>query len=238
MAQKPISIENHQHLLPSQIDEIKKLEPSNSDLIADKFDSNAIDCGKGINPVLCLHAARINHQCPFVENCSHLWIKEHGIKIIYAKKDIKVGEELTISYIDSFDSYAELNDKWGIQCGCDGCSNPHSMVYQKELGKLNQFILNSKIDHKIRIGACGKLIDLYSQASSYTNANTNANIPLMMYMRTYWDKYNLCLEVQDYIGAKECLEQCIRMEYKIVEFESDNLKMLKNHLVYLGKKHD
>ena len=84
------------------------------------------------------------------------------------------------------------------------------------------------------------IIDLYSKANicSNTNTNTNANIPLMMYMRIYWDKYNLCLEVQDYVGAKECLEKCIGMEYKIVEFESDNLKMLKNHLAYLGKKHD
>lgn len=225
MAQRPINTTNSQYLLPTQIDEIKKLEPSNSDLIADKFDYNALDCGKETNPVLCLHASRINHQCPFVENCSHLWIKEHGIKIIYAKRNIKAGEELTISYIDSFNSYAELSDKWGFQCGCDGCSNPHNMVYQKEIVKINQFIVNTKISPKIRIGACGKLIDLYSQA----------NIPVMMYMRTYWDKYNLCLEVQDYGEAKECLEQCIKMEYKIVEFESDNLKMLKRHLTYLGK---
>lgn len=231
MAQRPISIENSQHLLPTQIEQIKKLEPSNSDFIADKFDFNALDCGKATNPVLCLHASRINHQCPFVENCSHLWIKEHGIKIIYAKRDIGAGEELTISYIDSFDSYSELNDKWKIQCDCDGCSNPHNMVYQKELFKLNKFILNLKIDTKIRIEACDKLIDLYSKIKE----NTNSNIPIMMYMRTYWDKYNLFLEIQDYNEAKKCLEQCILMEYKIVEFESDNLIMLKQHLVHLEK---
>lgn len=240
MAQRPINITNSQDLLPTQLNEIKKLEPSNSDLIADKFDFNALDCGKKINPVLCLHASRINHQCPFVENCSHLWIKEHGIKIIYAKRDIKAGEELTISYIDSFNSYAELYDKWNIQCRCDGCSNPHNMVYQKELVKLNQFILNSKIEPKIRIEACGKLIDLYSKADTYSNTSSttssNSKIPLMMYMRTYWDKYNLCLEIQDYNIAKECLEECITMEYKIVEFESENLKMLKRNLAYLGKK--
>jgi hypothetical protein len=55
-------------------------------------------------------------------------------------------------------------------------------------------------------------------------------------MRTYWDKYNLCFETGDYNRAKECLEKCIEMEYKIVEFESDNLKMLKRHLAYLGNK--
>jgi hypothetical protein len=233
MAQRPFVIEDLPLLNQNQIAQIKKLEPSDSDLIADKFDFNALECGKGINPVLCLDASRINHQCPFVENCSHYWIKEHGVKIIYAKRDIKAGEEFTISYIDSFDAYSELDNKWGIKCGCDGCSNPYNMVYQKELVKLNQFILNSKIDPKIRISACGKLIDLYSKANTHSS---NTNIPLMMYMRTYWDKYNLFLEIGDYSGAKECLEKCIGMEYKIVEFESDNLKMLKNHLVFLGKK--
>lgn len=231
MANKPFRVENIPLLSVGQIDAIKKLEPSNSDLIADKFDFNALDCGKGSNPVLCLHASRINHQCPFVENCSHLWIKEHEVKIVYAKRDIKAGEELTISYIDSFDSYAELDDKWGFQCGCDGCSNPHSMVYQKELVKLNQFILNSQIDPKIRIEACVKLINLYSRA----NINSNANIPLMMYMRTFWDQYNLSMEIDNYNEAKKCLEKCIEMEYKIVEFESDNLKMLKRHLEFLEK---
>ena len=226
MAQKPFVIEDLPLLTINQIIQIQKLEPSNSDLIADKFDLNALNCGKGLNPVLCLHASRINHQCPFVENCSHLWIKEHGVKIIYAKKNIKIGEELTISYIDSFDSYAELSDKWGFQCGCDGCSNPHNMVYQKELVKLNQFIFNSQIDPKIRIEACVKLIDLYSRANEYSNAN----IPLMMYMRTYWDLYNLSMEINNYDEAKKCLEKCIEMEYKIVEFESANLKMLKQRL--------
>jgi hypothetical protein len=234
MAQRPFKIEDLPLLTPTQIDTIKKLEPSNSDLIANKFDSNALDCGTKVNPVLCLDASRINHQCPFVENCSHLWIKEHQIKIIYAKRDIEAGEELTISYIDSFDTYSELNDKWNIQCGCEGCSNPHNMVFHKELVKFDRFISNSKIDPKIRIGACVKLIDLYSKSNTYSS---NANIPIMMYMRTYWDKYNLFLEIGDYPGAIECLEKCIEFEYKIVEFESDNLKMLKSHLDIIEKKY-
>ena len=232
MAQRCFTVKNMHLLIPEQIEAVKKLEPIGSELISEKFDFNALDCGKNINPVLCLDASRINHQCPFVENCSHYLIKEHGIKIIYAKRNINAGEELTISYIDSFDSYSELNDKWGIKCCCDGCSNPHNMVYQKELVKLNKFIVNSKIDPKIRINACDKLLDLYSKA----NTHSDANIPLMMYMRTYWDKYNLCLEINDYKSAKECLVQCIEMEYKIVEFESDNLKMLKKNLFYLDKK--
>lgn len=226
MAQKPFTVESAPLLTPIQINEIKKLEPYDSDLIADKFDFNALDCGKGINPVLCLHASRINHQCPFVDNCSHLWIKEHGIKIIYAKRNIEAGEELTISYISSFDSYVELNEKWGFHCNCDGCSNSDNVKYQKEVVKLNQFILNLKINSKIRIQACVKLLDLY----------VKANIPKMMYMRTYWDKYNLSLEIEDFNEAKKCLEKCIEMEYEIVEFESDNLKMLKHQMSLLEKK--
>jgi hypothetical protein len=230
MAQRSFTIDDLPSLTPEQIVAIKKLEPSDSDLIADKFDSNALDCGIKINPVLCLDASRINHQCPFVENCSHYWIKEHEIKIIYAKRDIKTGEELTISYIDSFDTYAELNDKWKIQCGCAGCSNPHNIEYQKKIVKLNQFILNLKIDPKIRIDACAKLIDLYLKANTY---ESGTNIPLMMYMRTYWDQYNLFLEIDDHDNAIKCIKKCIEIEYKIVEFESNNLKMLKSHMKYL-----
>lgn len=226
MAEKGFSSDNIMSTTQSQREAILQLEPSTSDLIADKFDLNSLDCGKNINPVLCLHASRINHQCPFVENCSHYWIKEHGIKIIYAKQNIKSGEEITISYIDSFNSYSELNDKWGFQCVCEGCSNPYNMVYQKEIVKLNQFIINQKISSDIRVKACDKLIELY----------LSKDIPIMMYMRTYWDKYNLCWENEDFESAKESLEKCIQMEFDIMGFESDNLKMLKQRLLLFGSK--
>ncbi len=228
MAQRGLSIDNIAELnfnhKSNLTNAILDLEPKESDLIADKFDLNSLDCGPKKNPVLCLHASRINHQCPFVENCSHLWIDEHNIKLIYAKSNIKAGEELTLSYIDSFNSYSELKEKWGFECGCEGCSNPHNMVYQKEIVKLSTFITNNKIDSKIRIDACDKLINLYSKA----------NIPVMMYQITYWDKLNLQYENEFFKETKETIKKCMELELEITGFESKNYLMLKTQLLLLG----
>ena len=223
MAKRGITVDDFSSLTVGQKNFIQSLEPKESNLFAEKFDINALDCGFGTNPVICFHASRINHQCPFVENCSHNWIKEHKIKIIYAKRDIKAGEELTISYIDSFDKYDELKNKWGFNCVCDGC-NEQNKSYNQQIIKLNNFVLNSKISSDIRIKACEKLLDLYS----------SKNIPVMMYQRTFYDAYNLLWNSEQFIESKIYLNKCIDLEFEIFGFETLNLNMLRQRLALFG----
>ena len=224
MASRAFIVSNLHKINRTQQNAILQLQPEKSDLIADKFDFNALDCGPRESPVLSLHASRINHQCPFVENCCHLWIKEHEILIIYAKQNIKSGEELTISYINSFDSYSELSDKWGINCNCDGCSLPTNMEYQKKISQLNNFVVTDTILPNLRLDSVDKLIKLYGEK----------NIPERMYTRVYWDAHNLYLEKQDYDKAKEMLSKCIGLEQNTIGFETDNIKNLKQRMFILG----
>ncbi|KAF9265101.1 hypothetical protein L218DRAFT_861597 [Marasmius fiardii PR-910] len=72
--------------------------------------------------------ARLNHACASAYNLAYAWREEEGELRIYALKDIKEGEELSISYIDSRRPRKErierLEKAYGFTCTCPICSLP------------------------------------------------------------------------------------------------------------------
>jgi hypothetical protein len=105
----------------------EKLEPSNESN-SQKFDLN---CIAGSKTSLCLRIARVNHSCS--PNAAYILDKKLKVGILFAERDIKAGEEITISYV-SFKNFSQklsakkirmkLKKKWNIDCPADcDCRN-------------------------------------------------------------------------------------------------------------------
>ena len=65
-------------------------------------------------------ASMFNHSC--LSNCN--WFTIGDFMVVLAEQDIKEGEELTVSYIDSLSSYAKRQDNCrslGFCCKCERC---------------------------------------------------------------------------------------------------------------------
>lgn len=69
--------------------------------------------------------SRVNHSCrPNSERC---WDSDRQVETLYALRDIQVGEELTVSYIDVAEMtrderQSELKQRWRFDCICECCS--------------------------------------------------------------------------------------------------------------------
>ena len=105
-------------------------------IFAGIFRTNALPCGPdsivgAVYPKICL----INHACD--PNSHHSWNSSRGRETIHATRDIKVGEEITISYgkdETSADRRAELRSSFGFDCSCSVCSlSPSEMQLSDSL---------------------------------------------------------------------------------------------------------
>lgn len=73
---------------------------------------------------LFLRFSRINHSC--VPNCTYYVVKGRVPRIaVRAIRDIKGGEQLSISYVESGLSRGERQERllssWGFECDCGAC---------------------------------------------------------------------------------------------------------------------
>lgn len=69
--------------------------------------------------------ARLNHACR--PNAQHAWNEDRGIEVVHAVRDIKEGEELTLSYLaggPSQERQSSLKEYFGFHCTCEACSLP------------------------------------------------------------------------------------------------------------------
>ncbi|KAL9101671.1 MAG: hypothetical protein Q9163_003092 [Psora crenata] len=88
--------------------------------------TNALPCGPnsmvgGVYPTICL----INHSC--LPNAHNSWNSDTKCETIHAIRNIKSGEEITISYDKGgpFDSrHTHLREAFGFNCDCSLCSLP------------------------------------------------------------------------------------------------------------------
>ncbi|KAF2429205.1 SET domain-containing protein [Tothia fuscella] len=86
------------------------------------FMTNAMECDKGA--AVFEVAARFNHSC--VPNAHFAWCEGLGREMIFAIKDLGVGEEITLSYCDPF--YDISMRRWELQhygfvCECIACTD-------------------------------------------------------------------------------------------------------------------
>ncbi|KAK5652639.1 hypothetical protein OQA88_10232 [Cercophora sp. LCS_1] len=87
--------------------------------------TNALPLGHAASEAgIFLDASRINHSC--ANNAENTWNPGLSKLTIHAIRDIPAGEEITISYVDGFKTYAQrqarLLASFGFRCACSRCS--------------------------------------------------------------------------------------------------------------------
>ncbi|KAH8687558.1 hypothetical protein BGZ60DRAFT_393911 [Tricladium varicosporioides] len=102
----------HEFRFPSETDQDKLLTI---------FRSNAYNTGSN-NVGLFPKIARINHDC--TPNCGNYWSEKTGRRIIYTNREVKKGEEITVSYIPLLLKAGKRRERlgqYGFVCGCEAC---------------------------------------------------------------------------------------------------------------------
>jgi hypothetical protein len=111
------------------------------------FKTNALPCGPdspvgAVYPTICL----INHDCR--PNSYHNWNDSTSTETIHASRDIKAGEEITISYAGGETSHqrlAKLETAFGFKCTCELCSLPESQLQESDARRLEMDRLDQSI---------------------------------------------------------------------------------------------
>ncbi|KAM0720003.1 hypothetical protein Q7P37_004138 [Cladosporium fusiforme] len=69
--------------------------------------------------------ARLNHACK--PNAQHCWNEKEGVEVVHALREVKEGEELTLSYSmggPSEERRGSLKEYFGFDCQCEACTLP------------------------------------------------------------------------------------------------------------------
>jgi len=169
--------------------------------LTDKINLNSLSCSGNKNDhsqgsAICLRIARVNHACN--ANANHWYDPTFGVKILFAERDIEVGEEICINYMPFNDCSNEvlacearffLEMKWGIICK-DYCSCRSAAVRDREAlieearntdKRINQ--LSSKGNDAMAIREVDRLLSLHDTiGSSYISRK-----------RTYYDGFQVAV---------------------------------------------
>jgi hypothetical protein len=153
----------------------------------------------GIYPTICL----INHDC--VPNAQNNWNADAKHETIHATRDIRVGEEITIAYVenDIFNSRREkLKSAFGFECSCNLCTSSPSLLHLSDTRRLEIERLDEAIGSPNRVmfnpGAC--LADCQSLLQLVRDEYQGACEPLNA--RLYYDAFQICITHGDQARAK------------------------------------
>lgn len=180
--------------------------------------------GLGSPPIgggLFIEASRINHACK--PNTQNSWNERIGRETIHAVRDIKKGEEITISYIGYFATYAErqsyLKDKFKFDCACELCSLPpdQRMASDERLSiihKLDQAILSAGSNVKLGLGMVHGMLSLLEAEGMY-----NSQV-----YRAYYDAFQMMAATDDKARAAELIRMALQHAKAVEGNDSETVK--------------
>ena len=152
--------------------------------------------------------SRINHSC--IPNAERWWDLEREVETLYAIRDIKENEEITVAYSGEI-YYRPLSERqdlisrgWRFRCLCQCCklSDPEAIAASD---RRRRFI--GWVDKEVGFRSADKMIQLIMRALDFTEEE---GIVGAVKSRLCYDGYQLALEIKDLEQAK----RFIRMAYQ------------------------
>ncbi|KAJ4364781.1 hypothetical protein N0V85_009283 [Neurospora sp. IMI 360204] len=180
--------------------------------------------GLGSPPVgggLFIEASRINHACN--PNTQNSWNERISRETIHAVRDIKKGEEITISYIGHFESYDErqsiLKNKFNFDCACDLCSLPSGQRWASDerlttIHTLDQAIISAGSNVKFGLEMVHKMLSLLEDEGMY-----NSQV-----YRAYYDAFQMMAATDDKARAGELIRMALEHARVVEGNDSETVK--------------
>lgn len=180
--------------------------------------------GLGSPPIgggLFIEASRINHACN--PNTQNSWNERISRETIHAVRDIKKGEEITISYIGHYAPYDErqliLKTKFNFNCACEQCSLPpdHRRISDMRLDaiqKLDQGILGAGSNAKLGLGMVRKILTLLEEVGMYSS----------QVYRAYYDAFQMMAASDDKTRAAEFIRLALEHARVVEGNDSETVK--------------
>jgi hypothetical protein len=151
--------------------------------------------------------ARLNHACR--PNAQHAWNAARGLEVVHAVRDIKQGEELTLSYSEGGPSEqrrSSLKEYFGFDCACEACSlGPAELQASdarlKRAQKLDEAIGDPRrVRHlpERALADCKALMEIYQQEQIF-----DLRLP-----RLYYDAFQIAAMHSDAARASVFARLC------------------------------
>lgn len=151
--------------------------------------------------------ARLNHSCR--PNAQHVWISKRGLEVVHAVREVKEGEELTLSYSvggPSGPRRASLKEYFGFDCHCELCSLPVDQLKASDerltkAQKLDEAIGDPKRVRHLpdrALADCRTLLGIYEAEGIF-----DLRLP-----RLYYDAFQICAMHSDEARAGIFAQRC------------------------------
>lgn len=151
--------------------------------------------------------ARINHACK--PNAQHAWNEAEGLEVVHAVREIKEGEELTLSYSiggPSQERRSSLKECFGFECACEACSLPAAELSASDARLKRAQKLDDAIGDPRRVrhlperalADCKALLGLYQEEGIF-----DLRLP-----RLYYDAFQIAAMHSDAARAKVFAKLC------------------------------
>ncbi|KAL8688124.1 MAG: hypothetical protein Q9218_005886 [Villophora microphyllina] len=192
--------------------------------------TNALPCGTnsmvgGIYPTICL----INHSC--LPNAHNNWNGDANYETIHAIRDIKVGEEITISYDKGGPTVARhthLSSAFGFNCNCSLCSLPLSELNKSDARRLHIQHLDDVIGDPNRVLSKpdGCLADCYSLLETLDEEYQGVAGALIA--RLYYDAFQISITHGDQARASVFAQRAYKARVICEGEDSPETRRIKN----------
>lgn len=227
---------------------IHSLMPANATTI-EKFRLNALGGGDEDQSMLCLRIARANHACD--ANASHYLDDTKLVKVLFAERDIKEGEEICINYSAFLDlsksmssavSRQVLQQKWNIRCPADCWCYRSDIACLVEEGRR----LDSAVDDRPIDSPSSALLGI-KRAERLLCIHEDIHSSWITKLRTLYDGFQVAvLQRKTLPQAKEFIEKACEIQSTIFTPKSvDAMKyetwvkhpeQHRNYLLYKNKR--
>jgi hypothetical protein len=167
------------------------------------FKTNALPCGPD-SPIGAVYSniCFINHAC--IPNSHNNWNSKTGLETIHAIREIKAGEEITISYAagePARQRLLKLKDAFGFDCKCELCSRPEIEVQESDARRVKIKQLDEAIGDPGRtmnaphraIADCREMLELILQEYDGSSPPLEA--------RLYYDAFQISIIHSDQARA-------------------------------------